>query len=45
MKRPEQMRIWIETAEAYWSQFIWAPWHPHYHETSANLKIDLLKSA
>jgi organic radical activating enzyme len=45
MRRPELMRIWIETAEAYWSQFIWSPWHPYYHDTSSIQKIDLFKYA
>jgi hypothetical protein len=45
MKRPELMRIWIEAAEAYWSQFIWSPWHPHYRDVRLNQKIELLNHA
>jgi organic radical activating enzyme len=45
MKRPELMRIWVEAAEAYWSQFIWSPWHPHYRDARPNQKIELLNHA
>jgi hypothetical protein len=29
MSCPEMIRTWIETNEAYWSQFIWTPYHPN----------------
>jgi hypothetical protein len=45
MKNPELMRTWIEAAESYWSQFIWSPWHPHYHEVKSDTKIDFLNYA
>lgn len=45
MKSPELMRTWVEAAESYWSQFIWAPWHPHYNPARADEKIDLLNYA
>jgi MoaA/NifB/PqqE/SkfB family radical SAM enzyme len=27
LESPEMMRTWTETAEGYWSQFIWSPFH------------------
>jgi organic radical activating enzyme len=43
MKRPELMQLWIETAEAYWSQFIWSPWHPCYQNIRSSHEVNLLK--
>ncbi|MCU7920763.1 MAG: radical SAM protein [Candidatus Thiodiazotropha sp. (ex Epidulcina cf. delphinae)] len=27
---PEDLRTWVEVNEAFWSQFIWTPYHPHH---------------
>ena len=45
MKSPEMMRIWVDAAESYWSQFIWSPWHPHYYHTDADEKVNILNYA
>ena len=46
MKSPAHMRNWVEAAESYWSQFIWAPWHPHFnHTTEKEEKVEHIRYA
>jgi len=46
MKNPELMRTWVESAESYWSQFIWSPWHPYYQvQHRSGDKLDLVNYA
>lgn len=28
----KQLVTWLEISESYWSQFVWSPYHPNYHE-------------
>jgi hypothetical protein len=28
MRNPEMIKTWVDMSEAYWSQFVWSPYHP-----------------